>query len=536
MNNWTVRVRIIGGFAAVASIIVALGVYSYIQFSGIRTAVAAVTTRITGIVRATQIAAASRDVLPKLLGETALAGEEAQLGADATDRALAAVAEAEDQFRKTVVSWEPAERELAASMYAARAKLSDLHRKARAGGMLTTAIVHSQLEPALVSHGKLVDSLTALSRGVRDVALTQILTRTNNATRGLVMAVASALLLAVLSALVLVRMIQKPLDAIMEVTSSMRKGDFTNRLRILRGDELGQLAERMNMMSDDLTSLIGQVQRSGIQVNSSVTQIAATTRQQQATATEIAATTSQIGTTARRISETSKDLVHAMHDVATVAERTGTLAASSQTGLQRMESIMRQIMNASASINERLGTLNEKAGRIGMVVTTINKVADQTNLLSLNAAIEAEKAGEHGRGFSVVATEIRRLADQTAVATDDIEQIVKEMQSAVSAGVMGMDRFTEEVRRGTEAVAQVTSQLSEIITQVRDLTPNLATVNDGTQSQSIGAQEISAALAQLSISAEQTADSLRQSSAAIEQLNDAALGLQNGVSRFTLAA
>jgi methyl-accepting chemotaxis protein WspA len=100
------------------------------------------------------------------------------------------------------------------------------------------------------------------------------------------------------------------------------------------------------------------------------------------------------------------------------------------------------------------------------VVTTIARVADQTNLLSLNAAIEAEKAGEYGRGFSVVATEIRRLADQTAVATYDIEQIVREIQSAVAAGVMGMDKFSEEVRRGMSEVTQVGDQLSQIIGQV----------------------------------------------------------------------
>ena len=97
------------------------------------------------------------------------------------------------------------------------------------------------------------------------------------------------------------------------------------------------------------------------------------------------------------------------------------------------------------------------------MVTTIAKVADQTNLLSLNAAIEAEKAGEYGRGFSVVATEIRRLADQTAVATYDIEQMVREIQSAVAAGVMGMDKFSEEVRRGMSEVTQVGDQLSQII-------------------------------------------------------------------------
>src|ERR1700681_3630636 len=112
-------------------------------------------------------------------------------------------------------------------------------------------------------------------------------------------------------------------------------------------------------------------------------------------------------------------------------------------------------VEASASINERLAVLSDKAGNIGTVVTTITRVADQTNLLSLNAAIEAEKAGEYGRGFAVVATEIRRLADQTAVATYDIEQMVKEMQQAVSAGVMGMDKFSEEVRRGVADVRSV---------------------------------------------------------------------------------
>jgi len=120
-------------------------------------------------------------------------------------------------------------------------------------------------------------------------------------------------------------------------------------------------------------------------------------------------------------------------------------------------------------------------------VTTITKVADQTNLLSLNAAIEAEKAGEYGRGFAVVATEIRRLADQTAVATYDIEQMVKEMQSAVSAGGMGMDKFSEEVRRGVNEVQQVSHQLTQIIQQVQALMPRFESVNEGMQAQATGA-------------------------------------------------
>jgi methyl-accepting chemotaxis protein WspA len=290
------------------------------------------------------------------------------------------------------------------------------------------------------------------------------------------------------------------------------------------------------MLVSDLSRLIGQVQKSGVQVNSSATEIAATSKQQQATVTEIAATTAEVGATASRISATSKELARTMAELSEVADQTSTLAQGGQGGLQQMESTMGQIGAASDLINSRLALLSEKATNIGMVVTTISKVADQTNLLSLNAAIEAEKAGEHGRGFAVVAREIRRLADQTAVATFDIEQIVKEMQSAVSAGVMGIDKFADEVRRGREAIGAVTTQLTEIISQVQTLPPSFESVNEGVQSQSISAAQISEALAQLSVASQQTADSLRQSSMAIDQLNDASRGLQSGVSRFTLAA
>ena len=197
---------------------------------------------------------------------------------------------------------------------------------------------------------------------------------------------------------------------------------------------------------------------------------------------------------------------------------------------------MRHVMEAAGLINAKLAVLNEKAGNINQVVTTITKVADQTNLLSLNAAIEAEKAGEYGRGFAVVATEIRRLADQTAVATYDIEQMVKDIQSAVSAGVMGMDKFSEEVRRGMQEVQQVGGHLSQVIQQVQALAPRVESVSDGMEAQASGAEQITQALTQLSEAAQQTVDSLRQSGQAIDELNRVAIGLRGGVSRFKVAA
>lgn len=294
---------------------------------------------------------------------------------------------------------------------------------------------------------------------------------------------AVSLLIAILAAglcgLLLMRAIMAPMQRIVDILETMRDGDLSKRLNLERKDEFGAVETGFNYMMTELTALVSLAQRSSVQVTTSVTEIAATSKQQQATATETAATTTEIGATSREIAATSKDLVRTMTEVSTAADQASVAAGSGQQGLARMEETMHSVMGAADLVNAKLAILNEKAGNINQVVVTIVKVADQTNLLSLNAAIEAEKAGEYGRGFAVVATEVRRLADQTAVATYDIEQMVREIQSAVSAGVMGMDKFSEEVRRGMFEVQQVGEQLSQIIHQVQALAPRVLMVNEG---------------------------------------------------------
>lgn len=281
-----------------------------------------------------------------------------------------------------------------------------------------------------------------------------------------------------------------------------------------------------------LADLGSQLEQSGLRVHTSVAEIGATGKQQQVMATEVATTALEIGATSKEISATAKELVRTMGDVSRVADESAALAAGGQAGLGHMEATMRQVIAAGDSVTTKLAVLNDKASNIGQVVTTITKVADQTNLLSLNAAIEAEKAGEYGRGFAVVATEIRRLADQTAVASYDIEQMVKEIQSAVSAGVMSMDKFSDEVRRGMQAIEQIGAQLSQIIQQVQALAPRVESVNEGMQAQTTGAEQISEALTQLSSAAQHTVESLRQSSQAIDDLQQVSRGLSDDVSRF----
>jgi methyl-accepting chemotaxis protein WspA len=361
-----------------------------------------------------------------------------------------------------------------------------------------------------------------------------IMVEVASAKTNIIAGVVSTLILSAVLGYFLLQSVTQPLQRLLSTTDVVSKGDFTQRIELDRRDEFGALAGAFDRMVAELSGLIDHVQRSAIQVGTSVTEIVATTNEQQATATEIAATTTEIGATSKEISANSKELVGTMHEVSAVAEQTAGLAGNGQAALARMESTMQHITEAATSINAKLVVLNEKASNINQVVTTITKVADQTNLLSLNAAIEAEKAGEAGRGFAVVATEIRRLADQTSVATYDIEQTVKEIQSAVTAGVMGMDKFSEEVRRGKQDIQEVGHQLSQIIQQVQTLVPRIVAASEGMQAQSTGAEQISDALAQLTDASQQTVASLRQSNEAVSGLNSVANALRGAIARFKL--
>lgn len=534
MTSWSIRTRIVASFGVFLLLMLVIGFFAQSQLSAIEA----------------QTEAADRDSVAGLHVNAALRGLWAEDILLVQRHATETQPEARRQLQKelqtsrqqqlarlenyarTVNS--PRDRELFEALKAADARYTQLRDELIAQSRTDAAF--GELVRAAGALKERLLELTDYNKQNADESMAEIREHVVMTNRAMALATGFCALVAVLAGWSLLRAISQPMERVLAVLDTIRQGDFTQRMQFDRRDEFGTLANGFNRMTDELTGLVGQVQKSGIQVNTSVTEIAATARQQQATANEIAATTTEIGATSKEISATSRELVRTVGEVSAVADQSAQLASNGQSSLAQMETTMRAVMDASASINAKLTVLNEKAGNIGQVVVTITKVADQTNLLSLNAAIEAEKAGEFGRGFAVVATEIRRLADQTAVASYDIEQMVKEIQSAVSASVMGMDKFADEVRRGVQEVQHVSDQLTQIIEQVQALAPRFESVNEGMQAQADGAEQISQSLMQLSEAARQTVESLRQSNLAIDDLNGVATGLRGGVSRFKLQA
>ncbi len=356
------------------------------------------------------------------------------------------------------------------------------------------------------------------------------------AQNGFVILMLAGIVVAFIIGFLLMRSIDRPLSRIARAMQVMMRGDLSQKIEYESNDEFGVLIDGFNHMAEYLEELIGRIQHAGIQVTSSITEIAASTRQQEATANEHAATASEIAASTNQIAATSANLLTTMKRVHSLTMNAAAAAEDGHAGLVHIDETMVRMEESTGSIVSKLSVLSEKAGDITGVVKTINKLADQTNLLSLNAAIEAEKAGEYGSGFSVVATEIRLLADQTAVATYDIEQMMQGVQSAVSAAVMGIDKFARDVRVSVENIRDGSERIEGVIEQVQVLKPQVKIVSEGIEAQSLGARQISEATSQLNSAAQQSAESLTQITVTIERLQQAAQGLQDAISQFRVAS
>ena len=323
--------------------------------------------------------------------------------------------------------------------------------------------------------------------------------------------------------------------AMLELVSSVSIGDLTAKLTPGGNQAAGALGNGLEGMVDNLSRLVRQVQTLGGSVSQTTGQLDNGIRDHVDSLNQQAMLFLDLSGSAHQISESLDQLAHSVKEIESVAGQTADLASQSQQSLTSMDRTMSEMASDSFDIAGRLAVLNEKASNISSVLTTINKVADKTNLLSLNASIEAEKAGESGRGFAVVALEIRRLADQTAVATLDVENMISQMQTAVVAGVRGMDSFVQRVKDGAAEVAEVGEQLRKIIDGVNAMIPYFQAVSQGIESQSGLADEIRQSLDNLSDAMNTSVMSIQESAEVLQELRDSVSVMSSEVRQFRVA-
>ncbi|HLO52092.1 MAG TPA: methyl-accepting chemotaxis protein, partial [Kamptonema sp.] len=345
-----------------------------------------------------------------------------------------------------------------------------------------------------------------------------------------------AFVVAIAVAIFTAQWISRPILLITKASEEMAAGNFNSQVASSQIVELENLANSFKNMAAQLNnsfaklnSVIEQANRVSIQVATSTSQIADAGKQLEATALHQAISTNEVNATAQAIANSSGQLVKTIENVTQQAIATASATSSSQKNLTEMAAVMSQLATATNKISSWLKITNEKANNITTVVNRIAAVADQTNLISLNAAIEAEKAGESGVGFAVVAREVRRLADNSSTASQEIEDMVQDIQLSVSKGVMEMDKFSQQVRHHVELVSRIAEQIAEVIEQVQSLTPQFEQVSQSMEGQFEGAQQISLTISQLSQASQQTVASLQNTNQALNQLNDTAQELQSVV-------
>ncbi len=342
--------------------------------------------------------------------------------------------------------------------------------------------------------------------------------------------------LALLTALItwLANRVRRRVASAAAVARRVAAGDLTGGFDQRGGDETGQLLRDVSHMTQSLRSIVEQVKDASRELGATSRDLATAGSHQEEAINSLGASTTEAAAASREISVTGRELLATMNDVAAVANDTAAVADAGRENLGEVGETMHHLEESTNQFSERLALIRERAEDINMVITTITKVADQTNLLSINASIEAEKAGDYGQGFIVVAREIRRLADQTAVATLDIERLVEQMQQAVSAGVSQMETFATEVKAGVERVTGISGQFADVIGKVQGLSTRFDQVNEGMRAQATGAQQIAEALVTLTDGSRAAAEALGEFQEASSHMARAVDGLNESVSRFRL--
>jgi len=309
-------------------------------------------------------------------------------------------------------------------------------------------------------------------------------------------------------------------------------GDLTLRFRERHQDELGKLGTSFNKFLQSIEKIIMEVRSASSDVASAATQIAASSEEMAAGMNEQSQTVTQISSAIEEMSSSVVEVARKSSDAAKSASESGKAAAEGgeivEQTIKGMQSISQAVSGSAASVQN----LGKRGEQIGEIIEVINDIADQTNLLALNAAIEAARAGEHGRGFAVVADEVRKLADRTTKATEEIASSIQEIQKETGEAVSRMEAGTKQVETGVEKARSAGSSLERIVASANEVAGMIQSIAAGTEQQSAASAQVSRSIESISAVTRQASEGAGQAAMAAAQLSTKAEQLQALVSRF----
>lgn len=401
---------------------------------------------------------------------------------------------------------------------------------------------------------------TDLRRGQIDEAMDKSVAAASNSEKASITAGLLSVLLGIVIGVFAARSIARPVNQLASVAQVVARGDLTKQVMVDRQDEIGQLAAAFNTMVEQLKVLISHINSNAEQVAASSEELTASAEQAAQAANQIATSITDVAASADKqlaaTDETSAVVEQMSAGIQQVAANTNQVAAQSaqvadkaKEGDKAADNAIIQMGHIEVSVNDLAKVvikLGDKSKEIGQIVDTISGIAGQTNLLALNAAIEAARAGEQGRGFAVVADEVRKLAEQSQEAAKKIAELIGEIQGDTDRAVVAMDNGTREVKTGAEVVNAAGAAFREIVELVTRVSGQVREISAAIQQMATGSQHIVGSVKRIdelsksstgeaqSVSAatEEQLASMEEISSASEALAKLAQDLQSTVAKF----